>query len=66
MECLPIASRFIERTIVFSAYDNIIARFGPLVKVLRGLQQFVEKTPLCALGLSHFWAVEKEKNIGEG
>lgn len=55
---LPV--HFIERTIVFGAYDNIIARFGPLGKVLRGLLQFLEKTPLQALGLSHFWVVEKE------
>ena len=58
-ESLPV--RFIERTIVFGAYDNIIARFGPLGKVLRGLLQLLEKTPLRALGLSHFWVVEKEK-----
>jgi len=57
-EGLPV--RFIERTIVFGAYDNIIARFGPLGKVLRGLLQFLEKTPLRGLGLSHFWVVEKE------
>lgn len=56
-EGLPV--RFIERTIVFGAYDNIIARFGPLGKVLRALLQFLEKTPLSALGLSHFWVVEK-------
>ena len=56
-EGLPV--RFIERTIVFGAYDNIIARFGPLGKVLRGLLQFLEKTPLRTLGLSHFWVVEK-------
>jgi SAM-dependent methyltransferase len=57
-EGLPV--RFIERTIVFGAYDNIIARFGPLGKFLRGLLQFLEQTPLRALGLSHFWVVEKE------
>jgi hypothetical protein len=56
-EGLPV--KFIERTIIFGAYDNIIARFGPLGKVLRGLLQFLEKTPLRELGLSHFWVVEK-------
>ena len=54
---LPV--RFIERTIVFGAYDNIIARFGPLGKFLRAMLQFLEKTPLQELGLSHFWVVEK-------
>jgi len=56
-EDLPV--KFIERTVIFGAYDNLIARFGPLGKVLRGLLQFLEKTPLRELGLSHFWVVEK-------
>jgi SAM-dependent methyltransferase len=54
---LPV--KFIERTIIFGAYDNIIARFGPLGKILRGLLQFLEKTPLKIFGLSHYWVVEK-------
>jgi SAM-dependent methyltransferase len=56
-EGLPV--RFIERTILFGAYDNIIARFGALGRVLRGILQFLERTPLRAFGLSHFWVVEK-------
>lgn len=51
--------RFIQRTIIFGAYDNIIARFGPLGKSLRGILQFLEKTPLKGFGLSHLWVVEK-------
>ena len=54
---LPV--RFVERTIIFGAYDNLIARFGPVGKILRGLLQALEKTPLKVLGLSHFWVVEK-------
>jgi len=54
---LPV--RFIERTIVFGAYDNIISRFGPLGKLLRSVLQFLERTPLKVFGLSHFWVVEK-------
>ncbi len=54
---LPV--KFIERTIIFGAYDNIIARFGPFGKFLRGILQFLEKTPLKVFGLSHFWVVEK-------
>ena len=54
---LPV--KFIERTIIFGAYDNIIAKFGSLGKILRGILQFLEKTPLKAFGLSHFWVVEK-------
>jgi SAM-dependent methyltransferase len=54
---LPIC--FIERTIIFGAYDNIIARFGALGKFLRTVLQLLEKTPLKILGISHFWVVEK-------
>lgn len=56
-EGLPVT--FIERTIIFGAYDNIIARFGPLGKIVRGALQFLEKTPLKIFGLSHFWVVER-------
>lgn len=56
-EGLPV--RFVERTIIFGAYDNIIARFGPLGKGVRSVLQFLEKTPLKTFGLSHVWVVEK-------
>lgn len=59
-EGLPV--KFIERTIIFGAYDNIIAWFGPLGKILRGILQFLEKTPLKIFGLSHFWVIEKTNN----
>lgn len=51
--------RFIQRTVIFGAYDNIIARRPRLGKLLRGLLQALERTPLRELGLSHFWVVEK-------
>jgi SAM-dependent methyltransferase len=51
--------KFIERTVIFGAYDNIIARFGMFGKFLRAVLQFLESTPLKGLGLSHFWVVEK-------
>ena len=54
---LPV--KFIERTIIFGAYDNIIARFGTFGRFLRRVLQFLEKTPLKIFGLSHFWVVEK-------
>ncbi len=56
-EGLPV--KFIERTVIFGAYDNIIARFGSAGKILRAVLQFLESTPLKGLGLSHFWVVEK-------
>ena len=51
--------KFIERTVIFGAYDNIIARFGALGEFLRAILQFLEATPLKIFGLSHFWVVEK-------
>jgi SAM-dependent methyltransferase len=55
-ESLPV--RFIEQTVIFGAYDNIIARFGRAGKILRWVLQFLEKTPLKLFGLSHYWVVE--------
>ncbi len=54
---LPV--KFIERTVIFGAYDNIIARLGVAGKLLRAVLQFLEKTPLRILGISHLWVVEK-------
>jgi SAM-dependent methyltransferase len=51
--------RTVERTIIFGAYDNIIARWPPLGRLLRALLQALEKTPLRFFGLSHFWVLEK-------
>ncbi len=55
---LPV--KYIEHTVIFGAYDNIIARFGAAGKILRSLLQALEHTPLRGLGLSHFWVVEKQ------
>lgn len=54
---LPVC--YVRRTIIFGAYDNIIARRPARGRLLRGILQFLENTPLRALGLSHFWVVEK-------
>lgn len=54
---LPV--RIVERSILFGAYDNIIARAPALGRALRGLLQALERTPLRFFGLSHFWVVEK-------
>jgi len=57
IEGLPV--RLVEHTIIFGAYDNIIARFPRGGASLRSLLQGLEKTPLNVFGLSHFWVVEK-------
>jgi SAM-dependent methyltransferase len=55
-----LAVRFIKRDVIFGAYDNIIARFPGPGRVLRRALQWLERTPLRRLGLSHFWVVERE------
>ena len=50
----------IHRSIIFGAYDNIIARRPKLGRSLRGALQFLERTPLRVFGLSHFWVLEKK------
>ena len=54
---LPV--KIITRRTIFGAYDNIIQRKPALGRILRAVLQFLEKTPLQVLGLSHFWVVEK-------
>ncbi len=54
---LPV--RFVQRTVIFGAYDNIIARWPGPGRALRALLHTLERTPLRILGLSHFWVVEK-------
>lgn len=49
----------VSRTVIFGAYDNIIARSPLLGKTLRAVLQTLEQTPLRFFGLSHFWVVEK-------
>jgi len=56
-EGLPV--KFIERSVVYGAYDNLIARFGAAGRLLRAGLRFLERTPLRVFGLSHFWVVEK-------
>lgn len=54
---LPV--RIVSRSVIFGAYDNIIARFPKIGRGLRFLLQWLERTPLRSLGLSHFWVVER-------
>lgn len=53
-------ARIVSRTIIFGAYDNVIARWPRLGRGLRAVLQALERTPLRAFGLSHVWVVEKE------
>ena len=54
---LPV--RFVERRIIYGAYDNIIARRPKFGGLLRGILQGLENSPAQFFGLSHFWVIEK-------
>lgn len=54
---LPV--RFVQRQIIFGAYDNIISRYPQAGRRLRAVLQSLERTPLRWFGLSHYWVVEK-------
>ncbi len=54
---LPVTIK--EQKLIFGAYDNIIHRSPTLGRLLRGIQQWMERTPLRIFGLSHFWVIEK-------
>jgi SAM-dependent methyltransferase len=54
---LPV--KIVYHTRIFGAYDNLIARFGAVGRVLRAVLQFVERTPLRIFGLSHLMVIEK-------
>jgi SAM-dependent methyltransferase len=56
---LPVS--YAKRTIIFGGYDNIIARWPIVGKMLRAILQWMEHTPLQVFGLSHFWIVEKTR-----
>jgi SAM-dependent methyltransferase len=57
MEGLPL--RVVEKTVIFGAYDNIIARNKTFGNILKRFLQWLEKLPLKGMGLSQFWVVEK-------
>ena len=53
--------RPVWRTVIFGAYDNLIARWPRGGRLLRTVLQLLERTPLRVLGLSHFWVLEKHE-----
>jgi SAM-dependent methyltransferase len=54
---LPV--RIVTHTRIFGGYDNLIARFGAMGRILRGMLHAAERTPFNVLGLSHFVVAEK-------
>jgi SAM-dependent methyltransferase len=55
---LPV--RVVHHSRIYGGYDNIIARFGAVGRVIRGALHGVEGTPLDVFGLSHLLIVEKQ------
>jgi SAM-dependent methyltransferase len=51
--------RWKERCVIYPGFDNIAARSKLLAAVLRSILYALERTPLQALGLSHFLVLEK-------
>ncbi len=49
----------IHASVIFGAYDNIIARWPWFGRALRAMLQFLERTPFKHFGLSHFWVLER-------
>jgi SAM-dependent methyltransferase len=51
--------RVVHHTQIMAGYDNIVARYPTLGKLLRATTYAAERTPLRVLGLSHFLVLEK-------
>jgi len=51
--------RVVSRTIIYGAYDNLIARWPRFGSWLRSILQRCERTPLRIFGLSHVWVIER-------
>ncbi|MGH7882183.1 MAG: class I SAM-dependent methyltransferase [Candidatus Dormibacteraceae bacterium] len=54
---LPV--RVVSRTRIFGGYDNLVARFGRLGRLLRCMVHLAERTPLRIAGLSHLVIIER-------
>jgi len=57
-------ARWIEWTVVYPGFDNVVARRPALGEALRKVAYSLEQTPLRRLGLSHFLVLERTR-LGE-
>jgi SAM-dependent methyltransferase len=55
----PLPTRVVRASVIFGAYDNIIARRPQWGRLVRAILQWLEATPFQRFGLSHFWVIEK-------
>jgi SAM-dependent methyltransferase len=51
--------KIVHHSRIFAGYDNVVARWPRLGRWLRTVSYALERTPLQALGLSHFLVVER-------
>jgi SAM-dependent methyltransferase len=56
--------RIVVLRTIFAGYDNIVARWPRAGRALRAVTYALERTPLQALGLSHFLVYEKQHHSG--
>lgn len=52
--------RLVTHTQIMAGYDNTVARYPTLGRLLRKTTYMAERTPLRVLGLSHFLVLEKQ------
>jgi hypothetical protein len=52
-------ARWVEWTVIYPGFDNIVARSKAIGAVARGTTYRLERTWLRRLGLSHFLVLEK-------
>ncbi len=58
LEGLPL--HVVHQSRIYPGFDNVVARAPALGRILRSVTYALERTPLQALGLSHFLVVEKD------
>ena len=52
--------RVVHQSVIYGAYDNIIARWPVFGASLRWFLHWLERTPLQIFGLSHLWVLERK------
>ncbi len=52
--------RVVHQSVIYGAYDNIIARWPIFGASLRWFLHWLERTPLQIFGLSHLWVLERK------
>ena len=51
--------RLVHHARIYAGYDNVVARWPRLGRLVRRVSYALERTPLEVLGLSHFMVIER-------